>query len=153
MTLEKFAVRRADLNDLEQLTIFTAAEFREAERTPSAPESIRPGVEAALDDDRLGKYWVLVADDSILIGSVSVVKEWSDWHAGYYWWIQSMYIQPEYRGKGLIEKLLDAVKAAAHDENAIDLRLYVHRLNARAIKAYRKSGFSDAEYQIMRMRL
>jgi GNAT superfamily N-acetyltransferase len=147
------AVRRADLNDLDQLAIFTAAEFREAERTSSAPESIRSGVEAALEDDTLGMYWVLVADDSRLIGSVSVVKEWSDWHAGYYWWIQSMYIQPEHRGKGLIEKLLDAVKAAAKAEEAIDLRLYVHKLNARAIKAYRKSGFCDSDYQIMRTKL
>ena len=153
MTLENLKVRRADLNDLDQLVVFTVAEFREAERTESVPESIHAGVKAALEDGTLGMYWVLSTIDSQLIGSVSVVKEWSDWHAGYYWWIQSMYIQPEYRGRGLMERLLDVVKEAAKDENALDLRLYVHKLNARAIAAYRKFGFSDAEYQIMRMDL
>ena len=153
MKSESFTVRRAELDDLDQLSIFTAAEYCEAERTAEAPESIFQGVKAALEDDSLGIYWVLVTDDSQLIGSVSVVKEWSDWHAGYYWWIQSMYIQPEYRGMGLMEKLLDAVKAAARGNNALDLRLYVHKLNTRAIQAYRKSGFCDSDYQIMKMEL
>jgi len=148
-----FYVRRAGPSDLEQLVSFTAEEFREAERTASAPESIPHGVKAALEDDALGMYWILVMDNSKVIGSVSVVKEWSDWHAGYYWWIQSMYIKPEHRGQGLMEKLLDAVKTAAKERDALDLRLYVHKLNAQAIKAYKKSGFCDSDYQIMRMKL
>jgi ribosomal protein S18 acetylase RimI-like enzyme len=153
MQFENFTVRRADLNDLDQLKAFTSAEFREAERATEAPESIKAGIKAALENDVLGMYWVLVSDSSGLIGSVSVVKEWSDWHAGYYWWIQSMYIQPEFRGMGLMDKLLDAVKAAARGGSALDLRLYVHKLNTRAIKAYRKSGFCDSDYQIMKMDL
>jgi GNAT superfamily N-acetyltransferase len=153
MTLKNFRVRRADLNDLEHLVKFTAAEFCEAERTSAAPDSIHQGVEAALENETLGMYWVLVADDSKLIGSISVVKEWSDWHAGFYWWIQSMYIRSEFRGMGLMEKLLDVVIAEARGANALDLRLYVHKMNARAIKAYKKFGFSDAEYQIMKIDL
>jgi GNAT superfamily N-acetyltransferase len=148
-----FRVRRANVDDLDELAKFTAAEYCEAEKTAEAPESIRSGVMAALKDDSLGMYWILVKEDARAVGNVSVVKEWSDWHAGYYWWIQSMYIRPEYRGIGLIEKLLEAVKAAAKDNHAIDLRLYVHKLNDRAIKAYRKSGFCDADYQIMTMKL
>ena len=49
-----------------------------------------------------------------------------------------------------MEELLEAVKAEARGDNALDLRLYVHKLNGRAIKAYRKSGFLDADYQIMK---
>ena len=146
-------VRRAFFSDLEVLVAFTEAEYREAERSTEAPESIRQGIKAALENDTFGMYWVLVNDGAQVIGNVSVIKEWSDWHAGYYWWIQSMYIQPVYRGQGLIEKLLDTVKAAAKSDNALDLRLYVHKLNVRAIAAYRKSGFLDADYQIMRLKL
>ena len=153
MKLEDFYVRRADLSDLEQLTSFTMAEFREAEGITEVPESICLGVKTTLEDESIAMYWVLVRDGAEVIGNVSVVKEWSNWHAGYYWWIQSMYIQPEYRGKGLMQKLLGAVKAAAKEDRALELRLYVHKMNTRAISAYRKSGFPDADYQIMKMKL
>ena len=96
----KYHVRRAGLNELEALVMFTRAEFCEAERTAEAPESIRHGVKAAIGDDTLGMYWVLITDDSQVIGNISVVKEWSEWYAGYYWWIQSMYLAPEFRGRG-----------------------------------------------------
>lgn len=29
-----------------------------------------------------------------------VTKEWSDWNNCSYWWIQSVYVKPEYRGQG-----------------------------------------------------
>ena len=81
----------------------------------------------------------------------STIKEWSNFNGGYYWWIQSLFIQPEFRGAGLVQKLIDTVKEEAQREGGIDLRLYVHRINTRAIKAYRKLGFSESDYLIMRM--
>jgi ribosomal protein S18 acetylase RimI-like enzyme len=50
-----------------------------------------------------------------------------------------------------MEKLLQATKDAAEGEGAIELMLYVHEQNERAIRAYRKSGFSDSDYRIMIM--
>jgi GNAT superfamily N-acetyltransferase len=106
-----------------------------------------------MEDDSIAMYWVLEKGGSEVIGNVSVVKEWSNWNAGYYWWIQSMFLQPEYRGMGLMGRLIEAVKEAARWDNAVDLRLYVHKKNVRACKAYRKSGFLDSDYRIMTMPL
>ena len=64
-----------------------------------------------------------------------------------------MYLLPGYRGKGLMEKLLQEVRHAAKKEDAIELRLYVHKGNKRAIKAYQKAGFSDSDYNMMILRL
>jgi ribosomal protein S18 acetylase RimI-like enzyme len=50
-----------------------------------------------------------------------------------------------------MEALIQKVRESARKNKALDLRLYVHKNNARAIGAYRKSGFIDADYQIMRM--
>jgi ribosomal protein S18 acetylase RimI-like enzyme len=47
--------------------------------------------------------------------------------------------------------LVETVREAAVRDQALDLRLYVHQGNERAIKAYRKAGFIDADYRIMRM--
>ena len=60
-----------------------------------------------------------------------------------------MFILPEYRGMGLMEMLLNEVKSAAQNEDAVELRLYVHKDNTRAIKAYQKAGFYNSDYKMM----
>ncbi len=153
MNLQNFIVRRATSSDLEKLVSFAIAEANEAEKTSRSSELIREGVRVGLEDNSIARYWVLENEASEVIGNVSVVKEWSNWNSSYYWWIQSMYLHPEYRGKGLMDKLIEAVKVTAKREYAVDLRLYVHKENERAIQAYRKSGFIDSDYRIMTMPL
>lgn len=151
MNSQNLVVRRATCLDLEKLVSFAIAEAGEAEKTSRSPELVREGVRVGLENDTIAMYWVLEDDVSEIIGNVSVVKEWSNWNAGYYWWIQSMFLHPEYRGKGLMDMLIEAVKKAAKQEDAVEVRLYVHNKNERAIKAYRKSGFLDSDYRIMAM--
>ena len=145
----KFKVRKANLNDLDQLVKFIAAEADEAEGISKSTANIRNGIKSGLENPDIARYWVIEGTDGSLIGSVSVVKEWSDWNCAFYWWIQSMYIIPSHRGQGLMEALLETVKHSARNENALELRLYVHEGNKRAIKAYQKAGFSDTDYKMM----
>ena len=149
----RFHIRKATSADLKSLVSFAVAEAKEAEGVKKDSERVRRGISTALKDDSIAMYWVLEEKDSGVIGSVSIVKEWSDWNSGYYWWIQNMYILPEFRGKGLIERLIQALKDAARNEGALELRLYVHKNNAQAISAYQKVGFFDADYRIMTMSL
>jgi GNAT superfamily N-acetyltransferase len=146
-------IRRAKSADLESLVSFAVAEAKEAEGVKKDSERVRQGVTTALNDASIAMYWVLEKNNTGVIGSVSIVKEWSDWNSGYYWWIQNMYILPEFRGKGLMEQLIQALKDAARNEGALELRLYVHKNNAQAISAYQKVGFFDADYRIMTMSL
>ncbi|HYF66228.1 MAG TPA: GNAT family N-acetyltransferase [Herpetosiphonaceae bacterium] len=148
----EYTVRRAALADADTLVGFTVAEAAESEGAAKPAATIRAGIVAALADETVATYWVLDAG-SQAIGNISVVKEWSDWHAGYYWWIQSMYLLPSHRGRGLMRLLLQAVEQAARDQAALELRLYVHQDNARAIQAYRKAGFNDSAYRIMTLGL
>jgi GNAT superfamily N-acetyltransferase len=146
-------IRRAKSADLESLVSFAVAEAKEAEGVKKDSERVRQGVTTALNDDSIARYWVLEKNNTGVIGSVSIVKEWSDWNSGYYWWIQNMYILPEFRGKGLMQQLIQALKDAARNEGALELRLYVHKNNAQAVSAYQKVGFFDADYRIMTMSL
>jgi hypothetical protein len=77
-------VRRAKLDDLDTLVSFTLAEAKEAEGIDLSPQVICEGINCALEDPETARYWVLVDHEVNTIGSVSVVKEWSDWRAGYY---------------------------------------------------------------------
>jgi GNAT superfamily N-acetyltransferase len=148
-----FHIRRATSADLERLVSFAVAEAKEAEGIKKDSERVRQGVTTALNDDSIARYWVIEKNNTGVIGSVSIVKEWSDWNSGYYWWIQNMYILPEFRGKGLMQQLIQSLKDAARNEGALELRLYVHKNNAQAISAYQKVGFFDADYRIMTMSL
>lgn len=145
-----YTTRRAGLADLEQLTAFTLAEAAEAEGMPKHQPDVRAGIRTALLDDDVAMYWLL-EHAGVAIGHASIVKEWSDWHAGYYWWIQSMYLDPQHRGRGLMPRLLGAIRECAREHHALQLRLYVHRENSRAIRAYQLAGFNDSDYRIMVM--
>ena len=146
-----YVIRRAKLTDLGQLVEFGLSEAKEAEGTGKSSEKVRVGIRAALEDESVAVYWIIQDSHKELIGNVSVLKEWSNWNAGYYWWIQSMYIKPENRGRGLMKMLIQKVRESAKQGRALDLRLYVHKNNERAIKAYLKSGFVDSDYRIMRI--
>ena len=148
-----YVIRRARDKDLDDLVSFTAAEAREAEGAEKDPSVVRRGVEAGLSNPAIAMYWVAESNQGEIVASASVVREWSDWHAQDYWWIQSMYVAPDHRGQGLVEMLIGAVAAEARDSGAADLRLYVHKSNKRAIKAYRRCGFGDSPYAIMSKRL
>ncbi len=151
MDKKAYIIRRAKLADLEKLVSFTVAEAKEAEGIDLSPENVHRSVLAALENETLGKYWVLAGENDEIIGNISIVREWSNWKGGYYWWIQSLFIQPEFRGLGLMQMLIDTVKEEARKGEGLELRLCVHSTNIRALKAYRKSGFSESDYRIMRM--
>jgi GNAT superfamily N-acetyltransferase len=142
-------VREAELKDLSYLVEFTAEEAREAEDCIKIPDTLEKGIKKALEDDSVAIYWVLVDGMDTPVGSVSALKEWSDWNAGYYWWIQSMYLTPSQRGKGRMALLLDAVKCKMEQQKGLELRLYVHEDNKAAIRAYEKAEFVHSQYKIM----
>ena len=145
-----YAVRRAEADDLETLVAFTQAEAAEAESSAKHTATVRAGVRAGLEDPRVATYWVLETADKTPIGSASIVREWSDWRAADYWWVQSMYVHPDWRGQGLSALLLEEIERQAKAAGALELRLYVHQDNERAVAAYRRYGFFDAPYRLMR---
>ena len=145
-------VRRATIADLPILVEFTSNEALEAESKPIDSARLEKGIGAALEDNAKAIYWVLIDEDGKPIGSISTLKEWSDWNAGFYWWVQSVYLVPEQRGKGHISILIDTVKEEMKRENGLELRLYVHNENKRAIRAYEKLSFKQLPYNIMALK-
>jgi ribosomal protein S18 acetylase RimI-like enzyme len=146
-------IRAATHADLETLVGFTLREAREAEGVELSGEDVRRGVAAGLANPEVARYWVADSAEGEVIAATSVVTEWSNFHGGRYWWVQSLYIVPEHRGRGLVELLLDHLAAAAGTAGALDLRLVVQQSNHRAIRAYRRCGFTAAASTIMRRNL
>ncbi len=149
----QYTIRPARPRDIETIVAFTLEEAREAEGVEHTPETVRRGVAAGLEEPSRAAYFVAESADGDVVASTSVVREWSDWRAGYYWWIQSLFIEPAHRGRGLVEKLLDHLATEAADAGAVDLRLYAHNSNTRALAVYERCDFAVAPYTIMTRRI
>jgi len=146
-----YTIRRALRSDVDVLVAFTLQEAYEAEGTNKDEAAVRRGVEGAFADPPLAAYWVAEAAEKGVVASTSVVTEWSDFNGGHYWWVQSLFIVPEHRGGGLVELLIGHLARARSAAGALDLRLYAHSSNERALRAYRRCGFTIAPYVIMRL--
>ena len=110
--------------------------------------TLQAGVGAALADSRRGRYFV-AREAGANVGTLLLTYEWSDWRNGEFWWIQSVYVEPAARGKGVFRALYAHVLAAAQaDPGICGLRLYVDHENAAARETYTKVGMKDAGYSV-----
>jgi len=144
-------VRDATAGDIPVLASFVVEEAREAQNLALDPAAATRSVAAAFDDRTLARYWIL-DDNGAALAAIAVTREWSDWNAASYWWIQFVYLVPAARGRGLLARLVDHVSHLAHAAHAPELRLYVHPDNARAIRAYERVGFAPLPYRMMSLR-
>ena len=141
-------IRRALSQDAAELTEFNINMARETEGMELIPEVIGAGVRAMIDNPGRGFYLVVELDNGIQ-ASLMVTTEWSDWRNGMFWWIQSVYVRPQYRRQGLYRVLYETVKEMAEQEDSVcGFRLYVERENAVAQQTYRALGMSETDYRI-----
>jgi ribosomal protein S18 acetylase RimI-like enzyme len=139
-------IRRGEPKDTSVLAGFNIAMARETENLELLPAVISAGVAAILGDPGRGFYLVAESGDEIA-GALMVTSEWSDWRNGFFWWIQSVYVRPEFRRQGIYRSLHEHLRELAQVEpNICGLRLYVERENARAQATYSRLGMQETHY-------
>ena len=144
----KVSPRIAVAADAATIAEFNRAMAFETESKSLAPEQLRPAVEAVLLDPRHGLYMVAEAESGI-VGSLLVTYEWSDWRNGRFWWIQSVYVRPAYRRRGVYRALHRYVRERARAEGGVvGIRLYVERDNVGAQRTYTAIGMRETPYRI-----
>lgn len=111
-------------------------------------DTVRPAVRSIFEDKAKGFY--VVADEAgETAGALLVTYEWSDWRNAWWWWVQSVYIHPEARGKRIYSLLYDFVKThAAKAGNVYGIRLYVENENTHAQRVYEKLGMQQSPYKM-----
>jgi ribosomal protein S18 acetylase RimI-like enzyme len=141
-------IRLATQADAAVLAEFNAAMALETERKELLPDVVGSGVRSLLAHPA-GGFYVLAEEGDSVIGSLMITKEWSDWRNGSFWWIQSVYVRPEWRRKGVYRALYRHVQnLAAKDPKVCGFRLYVERENARAQETYRALGMKQTHYLV-----
>lgn len=140
-------IRAAVVEDSPALTAFNQAMALETEGRTLATAVIAAGVGGLLRQPQYGFYLVAEAAGSP-VGALLVTFEWSDWCNGLLWWIQSVYVQPAWRRRGVYRRLHQRVKALAAANQARGLRLYVEQDNDIAQRTYRALGMTPTTYRL-----
>jgi GNAT superfamily N-acetyltransferase len=141
-------VRPATAADLAVIVDYNSRLAAETEGKALAADLIVPGVRAVLADPAKGRYFV-ADEDGAVRGQIGITAEWSDWRNGWFWWIQSVYVDAAYRGRGVFRRLYEHVAAAARQApDVIGLRLYVENENA-AQQVYLRLGMAMTGYRLL----
>ena len=141
-------VRLASRDDLFDIVHFNISMALETEDIALNNEEITQGVQAVFDDSHLGRYCVATINNQI-VGSLLLTTEWSDWHNKYYWWIQSVYVNPQYRRSGVYKTLYEFVCNSAKEHGDVyAIRLYVDVNNKIAQQVYNNLGMHKSNYDM-----
>ncbi len=141
-------IRPAQISDKIIIADFNAAIARETEHIELNRERLIAGIEALLHDASKG-FYILAEHNGRVVGQTMVTYEWSDWRNGMFWWIQSVYVQQEFRKSGVFTKLFQHIEQEAKKRGDVcGLRLYVERHNTRAQKIYEKLNMKKTNYDL-----
>ena len=140
--------RDATPRDLLTIVDFQVAMARETESIELNRFVCTRGVEAVFEDHNLGRYFV-AEDDGKVVGGLLITPEWSDWRNGIVWWIQSVYVRPEFRRRGIYGGLYQYVRGIVENNESVKgIRLYVDRRNTAAQEVYTRLGMNGEHYQV-----
>ncbi|MCO6512005.1 MAG: GNAT family N-acetyltransferase [Aridibacter famidurans] len=146
---EEINVRIAEKKDIDSLVAFNQAMALETEGKNLLDEAIRGGVRAVFEDRGKGFYVVAENAAGEISGGLMITFEWSDWRNSWFWWIQSVYVIPEARGKNVYRKLHEYVRDLAKKrDDVFGFRLYVEKGNEAAQNVYRKMGMDETDYRM-----
>jgi len=146
--MSDITIRPATPEDAEFLVRGNASMALETEHLSLDLDRLRDGVHALFEDPARGLYYVAEINGR-RVGQMMITYEWSDWRNGNFWWIQSVWVEPGFRGSGVFKALYAHVESLARQDARIcGLRLYVENNNARAQGTYERCGMKRTEYQM-----
>ena len=141
-------IRRARMEDADMIAEHNIAMALETEGISLDPARAHRGVRRVIEDASKG-FYVVMDSESRVVGQMLITFEWSDWRSGVFWWIQSVYVHPDYRRSSLFTRLYRHVERQAKETSDVcGLRLYVERGNTVAQSTYQSLGMTEAVYKV-----
>lgn len=151
--LENLSIREASPSDLDVLVAFNRAMALETEGRRLDGDRLRAGTKSVLESRSRGLYVIgevrAGGQRNDVIGQLLITYEWSDWRNANFWWIQSVYVHPDWRTRGVFRSLYTYVLEQAQSRSDVcGLRLYVEQGNAKGQAVYAKLGLNTTPYRI-----
>jgi GNAT superfamily N-acetyltransferase len=140
-------IREAVKSDIPVLAEFNQALAKETEDIQLNPETLALGITNALARDEC--HYFIAELNGQVVGQTMITYEWSDWRNGVMWWIQSVFVESEHRGKGVFRALFYHVEQLAKKHPDVKaLRLYVMQNNLSGKDTYSALGMTDSDYVV-----
>jgi ribosomal protein S18 acetylase RimI-like enzyme len=141
-------IRKATKEDIPVIAEFQQKMADETEKLKLDGNILLQGVGNVINDPSRG-FYLLAVDQERIVGSMLLTPEWSDWRNSLFLWIQSLYVIPEYRKRGVFRMMYEHVRDMVQSSHEYaGLKLYVDRENTPAQAVYRKVGMKDSHYYL-----
>ena len=147
MTDCKITVRRATPEDAPTIAGFQMSMALETEGKALDESTLAVGVRAVFKSPDNGFYLVAEIGETV-VGSLLITYEWSDWRSSDFWWIQSVFVDADYRRRGVYTAMHNQIIRMATEDEACGVRLYVEKTNLTAQKTYARLGMSESHYDL-----
>jgi len=144
-------IERAERTDAPAIASFQLAMALETENLRLDPGTVGRGVSEIFNDPGKG-FYLVARNGTLVVASLMITYEWSDWRAKNVWWIQSLYVIPEYRRQGIFRQMFKWLSDQIDSRGDIGgLRLYVDKTNNRAQKVYEALGMDGEHYRFFEL--
>ena len=145
---DELLIRHGKPSDAPVLAQFNVAMAWETEEKRLDLATVTRGVKAVVQQPEHG-FYVVADQNGDVIASLLVTFEWSDWRCARFWWIQSVYVKPDYRSQGVFRRLYSFVETEAKNTPGVcGLRLYVEQSNHIAQKTYARLDMQKTGYDM-----
>ena len=152
MTADEITVREAAPDDIGTLVAFQQATARETEGKDLDSQVATKGVSAVFHPPDRGFYLVAETGGRV-VGGLLITYGWSDWRNSTFWWIQSLYVEPEQRRHGGVHRALHnhICSLATSRQGVSGLRLQVERGHREAQQTYANLGMAKSQYDLLEL--
>jgi len=143
-----FRIRLAIETDSQAIIEFQMKMALESEGMQLDKNQLTHGVLGVFRDPEKGKYFVSEQDGKV-IASMLLTPEWSDWRNQWVFWMQSVYVLPGFRKKGVFRMMYEHARQLVESDDTVSgLRLYVDTDNKNALAVYRALGMDGDHYKV-----
>ena len=141
-------VRRATQADVDAIVELNRGIARELEKVELDATLLRRGVAELIGSLEKGFYVVAEVEGKV-VGVLMVRYEWSPRRFATFWWVDNVFVDPDWRRKGVYTAMHHYLEAESRaTEGVCGIRLYTGMDNETARSTYRRLGMKGTQDEV-----
>ncbi len=150
--LSKVTIRKATLDDVAALVGLLGELFQFEHEFKPDPEAQRKGVEAILQDEKVGIIHVAECDGKV-VGMVNLLLTISTALGGPVAWLEDLIVTEKWQGRGVGRLLLKTAFQECTKRACLRIMLTTDHDNLKAKALYKSEGFEQSTMHLLRKML